>query len=69
MVAARSAAEMPVVVPSRRSTETVNGVSKSDVFVLLHHGQVERVRPARAVSGRAHEPAAPPRHKVDERRA
>src|SRR5271163_1833429 len=33
MVCARSWAEMPVVTPSRASTETVNGVSKGDSFL------------------------------------
>ena len=47
MVWARSAAEMPVVTPSRASMETVKAVPKRDCVVARHGMQVQRRPPAR----------------------
>ena len=43
IVRARSAAEMPVVTPSRASIETVNGVSNGDSFLRRHQVEAELV--------------------------
>ena len=51
-VRARSAAEMPVVTPSRASIETVKAVASRGSFALRHQRQAELARSARRVSAR-----------------
>ena len=64
MVAARSAAEMPVVVLPRASIETVNAVPNDEVFSAHHGRQVELVA---ALFGQrqADQPAPEAGHEVD----
>ena len=64
MVCARSAAEMPVVTPSRASTETVKAVCRRASLWLHHRRQVELVEPARR-ERQADEAAAVLGHEVD----
>ena len=64
MVRARSAAEMPVVTPSRASIETVKAVSMLVRLTLRHRLQPERVD-ALLAEREADQPAAVARHEVD----
>ena len=64
IVCARSCAEMPVVMPSRASTETVKAVWKADSFFAAIRSRPELV----AAIGREREADQPPtvgRHEVD----
>ena len=58
MVRARSAAEMPVVTPSRASIETVKAVPWRGAVALRHQRQAELLDAARAVSARQIRPRA-----------
>ena len=63
-VAARSAAEMPVVVRPRASIETVNAVPKFEVFSSTIGGSSSSAQRS-SVSARQIRPAALARHEVD----
>ncbi len=63
-VAARSAAEMPVLVRSRASIGTQNAVSNCELFWLDHQRNLELVEPLRR-HRQADQAAAIARHEVD----
>ena len=64
IVRARSAAEMPVVTPSRASIETVNAVSNGDSFFAAIRSSPSSSQRS-GVEREADQPAPLPRHEVD----
>ena len=65
MVQVRSAAEMPVVVPSRASIDSQNAVPKFEVFTRRHQRQAQRVAALRR-QRQADQAAAVRGHEVDD---